>query len=198
MLDKATRRDLRSFAAKEAGLRYDSIEVKGIRGYSRLDGATWPYSDVFCKLLIAHKFPRLTSNPKQAVKAKKLFTLIFLFFRLGLPAAQIARSRRIRLKTLESQLQRIEALAVQLITSGNLTAQNGESFFQTRRKTSPARDLVKDCQIVTQHYSDLNFLMTLADANIQYQVLRVLAELAEQQQELHAVYQHDSELPLAA
>jgi hypothetical protein len=103
-----------------------------------------------------------------------------------------------KLKTLESKLQRLEQMAVELIVRGELRAQNGESFFQTRRKTSPARNLVKDFQVVTQHYSDLNFLMSLADANIQYQVLRVLAELAEQQQELHAVYQHDSELPLAA
>src|SRR5690242_9283016 len=198
MLDKLTRRNSRSQAAAEFGLRYDSLEVKGLRSYERADGATWPFSDVFVKRLIQTKWPKLATNPKHAAAGRKLFKLIFLYFRMGLPASEVARLCRMKLKAVESQTKRLGDMAVEMIVRGDIRAQNGESFFKARYRTSPARNLVKDCQIVTQHYSDLNFLMTLADANIQYQVLRVLAELAEQQQELQAVYKHDSELPLAA
>src|ERR1700730_9855849 len=99
MLDKATRRDLRSFAAKKAGLRYDSTEVKGIRSYERADGATWFFSDAFVKLLIQTKWPKLATNPKHAAAGRKLFTVIFLYFRVGLPASEVARLCRMKLKT---------------------------------------------------------------------------------------------------
>jgi hypothetical protein len=191
MLDKLTRRTLRSSVAKYGGLPYAGTEIKGIRSYERAGGATWPNSDVFVKLLIQTKYPKLATNPKHAKAGRDLFTLIFSYYRLGLPAAQIAKGRRMRLKTLESQLQRLEALAETIIYRGHMRAENGESFFPTWRKTSPARNLVKNFQVVTNHPSDLNFLMSLADLNIQYQVLRVLAELAEQRQELHTVYDQD-------
>jgi hypothetical protein len=198
--DKATRTQLRSEAASQffGDDTYSGIEIKTTRDYERAHGATWPFSDVFVKLLIQTKWPKLATNPKHAAAGRKLFTIILLYYRLGLPASEVARLCRMKPKTLESQLQRLEDMAVEMIVRGDIHAQNGESFFKARYRTSPARNLVKDRQVVTQRHSDLNFLMTLADANIQYQVLRVLAELAEQQQELQAVYQHDSELPLAA
>jgi hypothetical protein len=195
------RNKLRSEAANQffGDDTYSGIEIKAVRGeFEHADGATWPFSDVFVKLLIQTKWPKLATNPKHAAAARKLFTVIHLYFRLGLPASEVARLCRMKPKTVETQIQRLEKKAVEMIVRGDIRAQNGESFFKTRYRTSPARNLVKDFRVVTQHHADLNFLMTLADANIQYQVLRVLAELAEQQQELRSVYQHDSQLPLAA
>src|SRR5258707_798576 len=73
VLDKLTRRTLRSSVAKYGGLPYAGTEIKGIRSYERAGGATWPNSDVFVKLLIQTQLPKLATNPKHAKAGRDLF-----------------------------------------------------------------------------------------------------------------------------
>ena len=197
-MDKQERFELRGHAtANYFGEEcYDGIELKCVRNYQREE--YWAHSIVMCQRIILKKYPRLATNRKHRAKARQTAKIIFLYWRLGWSASEIARSLGLKLAAVEKHIKRIAELARKLIMHNNITDSSGESFFAPE-PPAPRRGrvLVESFKVVTSHPRDLRWLVTLSDVAIREQALKALSEVEAQNKEIQDVYEDFSLLEAA-
>lgn len=198
VVHKQTRFEARGHAAaKYFGEEcYNGIELKAVREYQREE--YWPNSVALCQRVILAKYPRLATDPKHRAKARQAAQVIFLYWRFGWSAYEIARGLGLKTPAVELRIRRIAALARKLIMENNLKPSDGESFFAPApTPVRRGRVLVSSFKVVTSQPNDLRWLCTLSDIAIREQALRALAEVEKQNEEIQNVYEDFSLLAAA-
>lgn len=186
-MDKQVRYDLR----KRASLKifgdgsFKGIGIKSVRDYERTE--LWPHSTALCQRVILSKYPHLATDPKHRAKAKQTANIIFLYYRLGWSASEIARNMKFKTPAVELRIRRIAALARKLIMENNLLLPDGETFFPIEPAPRRGRVLVSSFKVVTNRPHDLRWLCTLSDMAIREQAIKALDEAQNQEQEISAV-----------
>ena len=190
---KLRQRATRKYFGEES---FDGIEIKAAHRFEHQEG--WPHSSAICQRIVLAKYPRLATNPKHRRKARQTAQIIFLHWRLGWTASDVARTMGLKLAAVELRIRRIAALARKLIMDNNITHPSGESFFAPE-PPAPRRGrvLVESFKVVTSRPHDLRWLVTLSDVAIREQALKALSEVEAQNKEIQDVYEDFSLLEAA-
>lgn len=93
--------------------------VSGGHGIIKTAGATrhaermqkipvWAFDDQKIKELISSRFPKIDTNQKQRMLAARMVRVIYLYYRTGFTAAQVAEQLNMTLKAVERLLARVK------------------------------------------------------------------------------------------